>query len=54
VKAPFLLESPSGLGVQMNANGSIRRLDHGGAAVSVDALREGLAGGRHRLVVELG
>ena len=25
---PFRLESPSGLSVQVNANGSIRRMDH--------------------------
>ena len=26
--SPFVLESPSGLRVQVNANGSIRRIDH--------------------------
>ena len=32
---PFLLRSPSGLAVQVNANGSIRRIDHGDVIVNL-------------------
>ena len=32
---PPLLESPSGLRVQLNANGSLRRIDHGDILINL-------------------